>query len=659
MALHRMNKSASFGRRSSARSASPFRNRLIGVAAIALPLILAVSTLSPAEAAPAVAVSHEKPVSAVKVLPVPAAHVFKGSTLSASSGFRAETSLGARVLPKPKPITPLSRVRGYQKSTSKVVSRSTYKTVYLNADGTNTDKVSLFPLNVKKSGRWKPIVTKLKKVASSGGYATTGQPLKARFAAKSGSKADYTVTTGKHALSFHLDGERSAPVVRPSRAEVEESGQPGATTSLGVAYDAVLPKTDLSYQVDSSGVKEALILHSAPSDPSPTYSWTVNAPGLTLVAGPAGSVLYKDASGTTVLETPTPLMTDSSGIQGESFGAVDTIPITYADQGDGNWVLTLTPDASWLNDSARVYPVTLDPSTISPAAGQIISYESSNGSDLLASEPYANIGNSQSNGPSVWRTVAYYKYESLFGKHVVSSGLGEAYDGAGATTAEGVQASQASKWGFQCQGSTRASTTFSSGTSGGATLNVTSIMSDIVDSGVSGTPLCLTGDETLSAYTYKQITTAVSITYEAEPTVALTHVGEPDADGFADVTSSPNGTVGSRTPVFSVATTEDSYNGSNATAVKFAVFSDSGMTTPVWAPGWTSSKSVQMPSGRLQPGTKYFWQVQVKDAAGGTNASPAYSWTTSTDPTAGTAPTTPADNSIAADVTPARRSAMR
>ncbi|RKR75877.1 PA14 domain-containing protein [Frondihabitans australicus] len=634
------------------------RLRAILITAAVVPATLIFAGLTSANAATTPKhVSHAVPVSQVKALPVPYAKGRKTASLQSTSPIRAAGAVGAMSV---KPATIVAKAKpkaGFQKATSKVESMSTYKTIYKNADGTKTDTVSLFPLNEKTSGKWHRIVTKLSKDNKTGQYITSGQPLQATFAKRSGSKADFTVKAGKHTVSFHLNGERAATVARPTQAEVAASGEPDATTSKGVAYNAVMPDTNLSYQVDSAGVKEALILDSAPTDANPSYAWTVDAPGLNLVNGPAGSILYQDSSGNTVLETPTPLMTDSSGIAGQQWGAVDTIPLTYTNNGDGTWTLTLTPDPAWLNDPSRVYPVTLDPSTIQPAAGQIVSYESSNGSDLMASEDYANIGNSRNGGPSVWRTVAYYKYESIEGKYVLSSGLGEVYDGAGTTNAENVQASEAAKWGFQCQTTTRASASFSAGTSGSASLDVTSIMRHMVADGVSGTPLCLTGDETLTAYTYKQISTAVSITYETLPSVAATRVVESDPYGFHSILSSPTNETDTRTPTLTVSGSQDSGNGGSALGYQYSISTSSDMSSPIWttpsASTYTSSTSVKVPSTLLQAGTKYYWQVTVEDKWGATNTSPVYSWTTSTDPTVPVnAAPTPPDNSTVSTLTP-------
>lgn len=39
----------------------------------------------------------------------------------------------------------------------------------------------------------------------------------------------------------------------------------------------------------------------------------------------------------------------------------EEIELDLADNGNGSYTVTLTPDAEWLNDEARVYPITIDP----------------------------------------------------------------------------------------------------------------------------------------------------------------------------------------------------------------------------------------------------------------------------------------------------------
>lgn len=612
---------------------------------------------------PVMFASHDAPkrstADAIASLPVPtgkpkaAGASVKSAEELSSSGVQAPRGRLAPLQPAaPHALTVVSGT-GITKG-SKVTSRSTFATVYANPDGTRTAKLSVTPQRTKNSdGAWVRVNSTVSR-ADSGGFVVKDNPLQPQFAPATGQGQDVSVKTlAGNSVSFSLDGATSVKASRPSKVDVASSGDPAAKASTGVSYPGAVPGGDVTYQVSPGMVKEAVVLKSRPEH-GVTFSWTITAPGMTLVPGRAGSVEYRDGKGRTVLLMPTPLMSDSSGVAGVSGNAVTTVPVSLKKLGGGKWRVTLTPDASWLNDSARAYPVAVDPSTMQINPGQTIGYESSNGSNLLATTPYANIGNSLANGPTVWRTVAYYPYESLFGKQILRADLAEWYAGNGTLNAETVGSSNAAVWGFNCGGQNISYASFGSGSGGSADLDVTAAIKRNVDASLNGGPLCLGGDETLTAYTYKQLNTQLFIQYENKPTVAATQSSVPDPNpGFPAQTTSPiNGATTSLAPFLQATSTQDSGN-TQAVNYSFSVSASSNMANPLWSTGWTSSSLVNLPQARLAAGTTYYWQIQVQDMYGTTASSPTYSFKTTTLPTYGAASAyAPADNSVVATTTP-------
>jgi large repetitive protein len=630
------------------------RNRLIIAAMVSMALVFGV--VQPAFASRPVTLStrHRFPATTNAPLPVAKAHGTKrGVVATAKNAIRplsgpVANDLLAKPHAKPKNVSAPS----FNRSEATLDRRSMFQNLYSNPDGSKTAELSVYPLNVNSAGSWVPVSSSVNADAAAvGGFSVSDNPLSPHFAAKSGGSADYSVSNGGHDVSFSLVGEKQVSPVRPSQSELAESGQPGAAASTGLTYRGVLPGADLTYQVSNAGVKEALILAAPPSSAHPSWTWRVHAPGLTLKLGRAGSVDFNDAAGATVLQTPTPLMSDSAGVAQQSGDAVATIPVTISGGSNGDWFLTLTPDPAWLASPARVYPVSIDPS-VTYSSSQTIGYESSNGANLLATSSYANIGNSLANGPTVWRTVAYYNYTSLFGQDITSATLTETYAGTGTTNAENVQASKATVWGFNCQGTTRSGAGFSAGTAGSASLNVTAQLRTMVNSGGAGDPLCLTGDETLTAYTYKKLNTSLYVTYQPVPTIAATSATVVDPDGFGSNTSAPtNGSVGSNTPTFAVTASGAAASSLNYT---YTIGTTSSMATSVWSSPVTSSTTADVPVGVLTAGTKYYWQVTGVDEYGAAVKSPVYSWTTSALPTfaAGAPATAPTDGTVSTTLTP-------
>ena len=69
-----------------------------------------------------------------------------------------------------------------------------------------------------------------------------------------------------------------------------------------------------------------------------------------------------DADGVVRFYIPTPVMWDSAGVVDVREPETAQLATTVDPLGEGEWLFTFSSDFGWLTDSARVYPVYLDPS---------------------------------------------------------------------------------------------------------------------------------------------------------------------------------------------------------------------------------------------------------------------------------------------------------
>ncbi|RUQ10137.1 PA14 domain-containing protein [Curtobacterium sp. HSID17257] len=644
--------------------------------------IALVAELLVAVPAQAETVAHESPTDVPALATSQSDDVHAGSPLSAD-GLQAPGSLRLRATPTGDPDDPAPAAQDPAAGASatgiakgaELTSQSTYQNTWTNPNGTNVTQMSRVPLNVKDdSGQWVPISTKVEKT-DDGGFAVDNHPLQPEFASSTGVDGpDYTVTSSSTGdrVSFELEGERDADAHVPTKDQLAASDQPGAKASRGVSYDDVLPGTDMSYQVDAGGVKEALILAQAPKAAKPSYSWKVHAPGLTVQDGPVGSIKFVDDHGTTVFSTPTPLMADSSGVTGRSDNAVATIPVRIDHLSGDDWRITLTPDADWLRDAARVYPVSLDPSIWNgPSALQ--SYMSTNsGGSVAATASYANIGNSRiNNAASIWRTVLKFPYEQLYGKQVLSAQLVETQANSGTATATTSVAGWASAYSWNCGIRNASRTNFTAGYTGTASFDVTGQVQQWTDASSPGGSFCLIGDENAGAYTYKKLDVSLYLQWEDKPTVAgnVTTLRDPNP-GFPDQQTSPGATssgaaasspvTASTTPTLAVKATQDGEQTYPLTYQFFVGTTSDAYGSRRWNTDWTNAPNGQaptfqatVPQGVLQPGTQYWWNVVVQDPYGVRAWTPAYPFVTTSLPTAGASSVySPTDSSVVATTTP-------
>jgi RHS repeat-associated protein len=594
--------------------------------------------------APAKADTPPSPRS-VHALPVVKGSLHHGATLKANGGFRASGSAAPVTLPKPKKPPASPKKGGFDPKTSKVTSRSEYRQWYQNPNGTRTLEESIQPLNVKNSsGTWVPVSTTVTKDSSTGGLRVADNPVTPRFSADSGG-SEYSVKSGGYSASFSLVGAKK---VAASQASTTDRRVSGGGASSSVAYKGVLSHADLAYEVQPGAVKETLVLSSAPSSTDPSWSWRIHAPGLTLSKDKFGDIVYADAKGTTEFVTPIPAMEDSSGVTGKKAAAITDVPTTLTREADGDWLMTLTPSSSWLHDASRVYPVYIDPSTASAGMDDVHSYES-DGTELTG---VAYIGNSLADGDSYWRTVTHFDYEQVFGYQVLQAQIELGYDGNGTLNSTYGNVDDATAFSYDGVGQELSAYTISAGYSGtgyAEDQGLTDQVTTSVDETAPGNYFMIGGEEASGQYTYKQVEMEMFIMYEPEVTATSTQVSVPDPDGFAATTSSPDGGTGSSTPTLSAAG-----GGGDGTYIgyDFTVSANADMSSPLWDTQWISTDQVQVPTGLLTPGTTYYWQVLIEDDYGATGLSPIYSWTTSTNPSPGSAPPTPADSSIASTVTP-------
>ncbi len=131
--------------------------------------------------------------------------------------------------------------------------------------------------------------------------------------------------------------------------------QGASADGVVVTYADAALALDLTYTPNPEGYDEQVVLSQVPT--ATQFSWSIQTTDFTLELDPARTGQILVLSGTDVVAYfPAALVWDSSAV-----GASTTFPYTLQDLGGGSYVVTATYDSVWLNDPARVYPVTIDP----------------------------------------------------------------------------------------------------------------------------------------------------------------------------------------------------------------------------------------------------------------------------------------------------------
>jgi len=110
---------------------------------------------------------------------------------------------------------------------------------------------------------------------------------------------------------------------------------------------------DAIFEAAAGGLKESLVLTDDSAPESFTYDLRLR-PGLSVKPNPSNGLDLVEPSGRSRLSFLPPFMVDAAGA---TTGAVRF----SATRNNSDWTLTVTPDADWLSDPDRQFPVILDP----------------------------------------------------------------------------------------------------------------------------------------------------------------------------------------------------------------------------------------------------------------------------------------------------------
>jgi RHS repeat-associated protein len=272
-----------------------------------------------------------------------------------------------------------------------VVDATEFTSTFELPNGSLVMQVSEFPINVEVDGEWVGIETRLDRVPQ--GWETIEHPLAPVFALRADGEV-FTANDGDAALSWRLLGADDVS----GSTSIDYDGQQNP-----LYYFDVLDGVDLAYEVEQSQVKESMILSEAPQT-APVYEWVLSAPGMVVRPDSFGGFEIVDSDGVVRFSIPTPVMWDSSGVDGESEPESAVVAATVEPYAEGEWLLTLAPDFGWLSDEDRVYPVTVDPTT-SYGANTRYSFKS----DGVSQSGATYFGNPwQANHALYWRAFTRY-----------------------------------------------------------------------------------------------------------------------------------------------------------------------------------------------------------------------------------------------------------
>ena len=520
------------------------------------------------------------------------------------------------------------------------VEQDEFSSTYRLDDGSYATALSAVPINATDDdGEWVPVSVDLQQ-NRDGSLSADANPVDPVFAPTADENGAFTVTRDGWSLSYTLVGADDSALRR--------GGSKAAGAPDRVIYPEVFDGVDLAFELWEGGVKEELVLSELPAPEAASWTWRIASNGLTAARTEFDEIVFSSPDGVPVFVIPVRVMWDSSGIEGESEDALANVATSLTEV-EGGWELTLAPDYAWLSDPARVYPVSVDPTSAAWLGnGSRVAYKS----DGATRTDAVLVGNARNNGNRYWRTVQGYDFGPIAGKQVLGAQFDVYYGGDGFTGWAAGNVYDAACWGYNCAGAVRGWYSVSNGGVSSSGGELASLMADRARAGASNWYFLWTGTEG-GTYTYKRLTTYLVVAWKDYSSVTGIGSGAP----ANAATSVP------LTPILNVNTTGDpAYSRGVQYKVSTTPVFDAAST--VWTSNWTSfggASAVQVPQGYLTPGTQYYWKAWVRDNATPDNhlgnatqrPGPTYSFTTNSPPPAAvSASTTPGDGATVTSLTP-------
>lgn len=180
--------------------------------------------------------------------------------------------------------------------------------------------------------------------------------------------------------------------------------------SSSVIYEAVWQNTDLDYSINGNHIKECIVVNAPCAEY--IYRFRLNLTELTPVLNDDGSISLFADSGEIIFTLPAPYMTDEEGAYS------DAVSYSVMQETNGEYLLTVTADKNWINDSSRVFPVKIDPTI----------YKEGNAQNEYIYSTYVNSGSTEIPSPNHTKLIrcGYYN-NTTYDANCIGSTIGLIY----------------------------------------------------------------------------------------------------------------------------------------------------------------------------------------------------------------------------------------
>lgn len=228
------------------------------------------------------------------------------------------------------------------------------------SDGSYVANIFSYDIHYLEGDKYEEIDNRLIK-DKDGKYKNQKNKLKVELSESYENGAKSKVSVGDYSIAFRLlkqeiSREKVAKVDNIVDSKEIKAGNEfkyDVNAQSTMHYYFADKKIELEHNLIGSSLKENIIVNKPLKDY--VFEYEIEANNLKLVLTESGDIEALDKSGNSILTIPKGYMFDSAGARSND--------VDYKlEEKDSKYLLYIIPNATWLNDSERVFPITIDPS---------------------------------------------------------------------------------------------------------------------------------------------------------------------------------------------------------------------------------------------------------------------------------------------------------
>lgn len=250
-----------------------------------------------------------------------------------------------------------------------IVSKRTENSkTYLDSDGTYSTEISQKPIHFKNNrNEWQPIDNNLISNRSEQVYENKANSFKVKFNKKHTPDSSFIEIEDKQ-------GSAELMLEPLEHTNTEPLTVEGIVNGESITYPNVYPDIDMRYTVGVDRVKEDIIYPEKPSEGFPDkFTYKMELDGMKVKENGGTIYLYDVDSNKPLYYFEAPYMYDSYKPKGfQAVSGIESVPeesISYDIEMEYEVInnelfLHIIPNKKWLEDSNRIYPITIDPTLV-------------------------------------------------------------------------------------------------------------------------------------------------------------------------------------------------------------------------------------------------------------------------------------------------------